>query len=233
MSPTTPDPPQNHALDPPAAGDPTPTPVIDIVACDGVDTSPLVVAAHGLAAEVRVFNSPESWFEHLAELAREGGRTPADVAAMVGRGERLQAQRWVARARAAAVGTNLLAAVVDGSLDQAMSVVNQGAGGLIVMPLAAERLADRLREIVEPAARLQPRRREAAQHRRALHTLTNGENEVLEGMLTGLANKQIAQRLGIGLRTVELRRSKIMKKLSAKSLPQLVRYVCSAREGCG
>nr|WP_261361776.1 LuxR C-terminal-related transcriptional regulator [Aeoliella straminimaris] len=56
--------------------------------------------------------------------------------------------------------------------------------------------------------------------------LTPAENEVVEAMLDGLANKQIAQRLSIGLRTVELRRSKIMRKMQAKSVAELVKFIC-------
>ncbi|MEN1679100.1 MAG: LuxR C-terminal-related transcriptional regulator [Planctomycetota bacterium] len=62
-----------------------------------------------------------------------------------------------------------------------------------------------------------------------LGTLTAAEDKVLDEMLAGMANKQIAQKLEIGLRTVELRRSKIMRKMHAKSLSELVKFVCVAR----
>jgi FixJ family two-component response regulator len=61
-----------------------------------------------------------------------------------------------------------------------------------------------------------------------LGSLTRAEKQVLDAMLEGMANKQIAQLLQIGLRTVELRRSKIMRKMEAKSLAELVRLVCEA-----
>jgi len=70
---------------------------------------------------------------------------------------------------------------------------------------------------------------EAKQHQTNLTTLTPAEVQVLDAMLDGMANKQIAQALEIGLRTVELRRSKIMRKMQAKSLAQLVKYVCIAK----
>lgn len=56
-----------------------------------------------------------------------------------------------------------------------------------------------------------------------LDTLTADENAVMRKMLEGLPNKRIASDLDIGLRTVELRRSNIMKKMEAGSLAELVR----------
>jgi two-component system response regulator FixJ len=56
-----------------------------------------------------------------------------------------------------------------------------------------------------------------------LDTLTEDEHAVMRKMLEGLPNKRIASDLDIGLRTVELRRSNIMKKMGAGSLAELVR----------
>ena len=53
--------------------------------------------------------------------------------------------------------------------------------------------------------------------------MTEDELEVFRRLLAGQANKRIASDLDIGLRTVELRRSNIMKKMQATSLPDLVR----------
>jgi FixJ family two-component response regulator len=71
-----------------------------------------------------------------------------------------------------------------------------------------------------------------AEMRARLEHLTPAENEVIEAMLDGLANKQIAQRLSIGLRTVELRRSKIMRKMQAKSVAELVKFICMSGRLC-
>ncbi|QDU29702.1 Transcriptional regulatory protein FixJ [Anatilimnocola aggregata] len=56
-----------------------------------------------------------------------------------------------------------------------------------------------------------------------LTTLSEDEIAVMRKMLEGLPNKRIASDLDIGLRTVELRRSNIMKKMGAGSLAELVR----------
>jgi FixJ family two-component response regulator len=59
--------------------------------------------------------------------------------------------------------------------------------------------------------------------REKFDTLTPDENSVLRKLLEGQPNKRIASDLDIGLRTVELRRSNIMKKTGANSLAELVR----------
>jgi FixJ family two-component response regulator len=56
-----------------------------------------------------------------------------------------------------------------------------------------------------------------------LATLSPDEREVMRRLLEGQANKRIASDLDLGLRTIEFRRSKIMRKMQAESLPDLVR----------
>jgi two-component system, LuxR family, response regulator FixJ len=58
--------------------------------------------------------------------------------------------------------------------------------------------------------------------------LTSREREVLEGLIGGLPNKLIAHRLGISLRTVEMHRSNMMRKLDAASLAEALQLAGSA-----
>jgi FixJ family two-component response regulator len=62
-----------------------------------------------------------------------------------------------------------------------------------------------------------------------LDTLTPDETEVLNRLIDGQSNKQSAHELAIGLRTVELRRARILEKMNAGSLPELVKLVLLAR----
>jgi FixJ family two-component response regulator len=64
--------------------------------------------------------------------------------------------------------------------------------------------------------------------RERLARLTPREREILAGITEGLLNKQIADRLGLSTRTVELHRAHIMEKSGAKSASELVRISCLA-----
>jgi FixJ family two-component response regulator len=59
--------------------------------------------------------------------------------------------------------------------------------------------------------------------------LTRREHEVMEYVVAGHANKEIAARLGIAQRTVESHRANVMKKMDAASLSDLVRLAIAAR----
>jgi len=67
--------------------------------------------------------------------------------------------------------------------------------------------------------------------RRRINTLTMGERQVLDLLLQGRLNKQIAAALDVSVRTVELRRNRIYTKMGVKmkSLVQLVQMVGSAK----
>jgi two-component system, LuxR family, response regulator FixJ len=61
-----------------------------------------------------------------------------------------------------------------------------------------------------------------------LEQLTPREREVLDGLLSGLPNKTIAYDLAISPRTVEIYRARVMDKMGARSLSELVRLALAA-----
>jgi two-component system, LuxR family, response regulator FixJ len=64
--------------------------------------------------------------------------------------------------------------------------------------------------------------------RALIDRLTPREREVLRMLVAGKANKVIAAELGISERTVEIHRQRVMKKLEARSLSQVVRMALVA-----
>jgi FixJ family two-component response regulator len=59
--------------------------------------------------------------------------------------------------------------------------------------------------------------------KRKYNSLTPREKEVMEHIVQGLPNKSVAQLLGVSMRTVEAHRGRVMEKMEARSLPDLVR----------
>ena len=67
------------------------------------------------------------------------------------------------------------------------------------------------------------KRMELIELRERVETLTPRELEVLQLVVSGLLNKQIAAELGISEKTVNVHRSQVMQKMRADSLAELVR----------
>ena len=66
------------------------------------------------------------------------------------------------------------------------------------------------------------------QVQRRLARLTPGEQQVLHLLVDGNSNKTMADVLGLSVRAIEVRRAKIMQKLRAESLAELIRLTLSA-----
>jgi two-component system response regulator FixJ len=61
-----------------------------------------------------------------------------------------------------------------------------------------------------------------------LKLLSSREQEVLEGVVAGLSNKMIASRLSLSPRTVEIHRARLMDKMQAQNLSELIRLALAA-----
>lgn len=66
---------------------------------------------------------------------------------------------------------------------------------------------------------------------RRIELLTAREREVLQLVVDGKLNKVIADILGISIKTVELHRSRVMSKMQAKSITELMKFVVSGEAG--
>lgn len=116
-----------------------------------------------------------------------------------------------------------------GDVPMVARAMRDGAFDFLQKPFNEQVLLDRVQEAVELAAR---RRREQVWQMEVLRRidgLTARERDVMEGMVTGRLNKQIAENLGIRMKTVEQHRARVMEKLRVESLAELVRMVVLVR----
>lgn len=108
-----------------------------------------------------------------------------------------------------------------GDVPTTVLAVKRGAVDFLEKPVTKERLLGR---IAEALAQDRRQREEAAARRDLrgrLERLTAREREVMLLATKGLANKEIARRLGISPRTVENHRARVMYKLQAESIAEL------------
>ena len=106
-----------------------------------------------------------------------------------------------------------------------------GASDFLTKPVEDEELLGAVRRAIEKDAVLRRERAEEALVRARLETLTPREREVLEHVVAGELNKQIAGRLGTVEKTIKVHRARVMEKMQASSLADLVRL--ARRVGIG
>ena len=110
-----------------------------------------------------------------------------------------------------------------GDIPTAVRAMKSGASDFLLLPAEAKVLRDRIASALDADVTRRERRRQLGELRRRTATLSPRETEVFDRVATGQANKAIAIDLGISERTVEIHRSRVMKKMMANNLAELVR----------
>jgi len=110
-----------------------------------------------------------------------------------------------------------------GDIPSSVRAIQGGAVDFLTKPVRAEDLVAAIRAAIDRDRIQRSARAEQAELRRRFAALTPREREVLPLVVSGLLNKQAAAELGISEVTLQIHRSKIMQKMQAASLPDLVR----------
>lgn len=119
--------------------------------------------------------------------------------------------------------------MISGHADVRMAVqaMSQGAFTFLEKPIRMQELQECIQSAIERNIEDQARQQEQNEIRSRLATLTQKEREVLDLLLDGHSNKEIAGRLSLSLRAVEDRRSRMMKRMAVSSAVELVSQVKS------
>jgi len=192
-----------------------------------------------LPACIHVVEDDRPMRESLVELLEDAGyvvRAYAKAEELLARGDALEAGCIVSdvrmpgidgltllqRLRTSGCTLPLMLITGHGDVRMAVSAMKAGAADFLEKPFEADTLLDavgtalrhRANDVVTDESELA---------RQNLQKLTSREHEVLEHLVSGESNKEIAARLSISPRTVEFHRAHVMEKLRAKGLPDLVR----------
>jgi len=126
------------------------------------------------------------------------------------------------------IGVPVIVITGHGDVSLAVEAMKIGAADFLEKPFDDEALLAAVRAALNRQTTDSKRQAERADIDSRLAALSNRERDVLQGLVSGLANKQIAFNLGISPRTVEIYRANLMTKMQASSLSDLVRMALVA-----
>jgi len=193
-----------------------PAPIVYVVDDDPSVRAALEDLLASMGLQVRAFASTQAFLEHDLEDA------PACLVLDV----RMPGQSGLEfHGTMGSHGLQLPVVFITGHGDIAMGVnaIKDGAIEFLTKPFRDQELLDAIHKGIE----IDRQRRREGEALDALqqrwNTLNTGEREVVDGVVRGRLNKQIAGDLGVSEITVKVRRAQVMRKMGARTLVDLVR----------
>jgi FixJ family two-component response regulator len=199
------------------------------------------------APTVFVVDDDPSMREAISRLIKSVGLNPetfssakefleykrADVPACLVLDVRLKGQSGLELQRELAANNPIPIIFITGHGDIPMSVraMKAGAVEFLPKPFRDQDLLDAIQEAIELDTRALRQRSEITELRNRYETLTAREREVMNFVVRGLPNKQIAAELGTREVTVKVQRGQVMHKMLADSVADLVKMVGKMGDG--
>jgi len=115
-----------------------------------------------------------------------------------------------------------------GDVSTAVEAIKMGASDFFEKPFDSTQLIERIKHCLQEQHSQRQLDIFTTRAKEIVSKLTPREYEVLQGLVEGLRNKQIAYNMGISIRTVELHRVHVMDKLEAKSLSDVLKIAIAA-----
>lgn len=173
------------------------------------------------AISSRPFSSAEDFLAELPQL--RPGCVVVDV--------RMPSKDGISMlAEMASAGINWPTIVISGHAEVATAVraMKLGAIEFLEKPFSEQDLVAALDRGFENLTRSGDEDESARAARLIMSKLTPRERFVLEGVMAGLSNKEMAYRIGLSIRTVEMHRIKMMRRVGVTSVPQLIAIAYAA-----
>ncbi len=198
-------------------------PMIFVVDDDAAMRHSLTWLVESAGLRVQAFASAEDFLARVDPLRVRLGCLLLDVRMPGMSGLELQA--YLARDE---VGLPVILITGHGDVPMAVQAMRAGAFDFIEKPFDDEALLRSIQRALELQTRDRVRHIQRLEIQGRLATLTPREYEVMEQVVAGHPNKEIAAALGVSTKTVEAHRAKVMDKMNARSLAELVRMCLTA-----
>ena len=112
-----------------------------------------------------------------------------------------------------------------GDIPMSVRAMKAGAVEFLTKPFRDQDLLDAVRIALEKDRERRERKREVSDLKERFNSLTPREQEVISMVVSGKLNKQIADQLGTAENTVKVHRSRVMEKMHAQSVAELVMMI--------
>ncbi|MBI1368001.1 MAG: response regulator [Planctomycetes bacterium] len=180
-----------------------------------------LITSHGL--HVETFASAETFLDHYKEGRHACLVLDVRMPGMSG----LELQKLLAE-RQSKLPVILLTA--HGDVPMAVKAMRAGAFDFVEKPGNGHMLLERILRALEQSRQAQADKQRVETVQAAIEELSRRERQVMDLVVAGKLNKQIAAELGISIKTVEVHRARMMAKMKAENLADLVRMVLDARQ---
>jgi FixJ family two-component response regulator len=112
-----------------------------------------------------------------------------------------------------------------GTISAGVQAMKEGAVDFLQKPVDERELLGGIQRALDRSREARATLAEQAELERRLNALTGREREVLDLVVTGMLNKQIGERLGVAEKTIKVHRGRVMQKMAATSVAELVRML--------